>query len=408
VTALDASTLRRQPATTRLASTAVRDILTGKNISVALQATDDSLQLSVTGSPKDLETGLQLVHALLTDGVIEESALRVWKEEQIKRNTEAQTVPMIKAYEALAEAAYSADPRLQVLIPNDRIEAMELAAGQAWFDRLRKSAPIETAVVGEIDAKATVELVGRYLGSLPKRESGAAALDKLRTLKPYEGPWERHVNVATMTPLAGAIAGFMGCEGRDVHDSRALEVASNVLTSRLIERVREELGLVYSLRAINRPSPAYRDGGIFVTMAPCDPAKAGDVVDETHKIFAAFAETGPTEEELVNAKKQIENNLDESLREPRYWIAVLQDLNYHGRRLEDQKNVRQAFQAFTGEQVKDVFKKYYQPKRQFSVTAVPTAVKSESEPASKEESKDASKKSPEKTPEKAAAGAPRS
>ena len=88
-------------------------------------------------------------------------------------------------------------------------------------------------------------------------------------------------------------------------------------------------------------------------------------------MFKDFAEDGPTEEELENAKKQIDNNLDETMREPRYWSRTLQHLDLHGQDLNDQKTEKEAFPRFTAKQVQSVFAKYYKPERIFNVTAVP-------------------------------------
>ena len=170
-----------------------------------------------------------------------------------------------------------------------------------------------------------------------------------------------------------AIAGFLGCDSRNIHDLRALELASQTLTSRLIDRIREELSLVYSLHAGSSPGVAYEDSGLFITQSTCDPANASKVVDEAHRIFGSFADTGPTAEELENAKKQIKNNLDESMREPGYWLGVLRDLDYHDKSLEDEKAEPTAYEPYTTEEVMKVFRKYYKPKRLFSVTAVPIA-----------------------------------
>ena len=68
-----------QPATSRLSSTEIADLMTGKNIRVSAMPEGDALTVTVTGSPEDLETGLQLAHALITDGRIEESAFSNWR-----------------------------------------------------------------------------------------------------------------------------------------------------------------------------------------------------------------------------------------------------------------------------------------------------------------------------------------
>jgi zinc protease len=371
LTEVAATALRSQPATSRLTSTHVRDLMTGVNIGVRVGAAEDSFDVRVSGSPKALETGLQLAHALLTDGKIEDSAVKVWKQRDQQRRAMLKSMPEFQAFEVLAKDLYGGDPRHLPMLPEERVKAISAADAQAWFDRIRTTAPIEVAVVGEIQREDAMRLVEKYLGSLAQRERSATALDGLRKVNRAEGPLVRHVTVETVTPKAMAIAGFVGCHERSVFDNRALELASNVLSSRLVEAIRENLGLVYSLRAGNRPSVAYEDAGTFGTMTPCEPEKTAQVVAEIKKVYDAFRADGPTDEELGNAKKQIANHLDVEMREPGYWLGVLRDLHYHTRSLADEKAEATAYEKYSVEDIVNVFRKYYTPQRTFEVTAVP-------------------------------------
>ncbi|PYI87917.1 MAG: hypothetical protein DME26_04590, partial [Verrucomicrobia bacterium] len=146
-------------------------------------------------------------------------------------------------------------------------------------------------------------------------------------------------------------------------DARALQLAANILSSRLIKRVREELAIVYSIGASSSPSWTYQDAGRFASGAPCDPANANKVTDEVHKSFKEFAEKGPIAEELVNAKKQIANTLDTEMREPTFWWSILRHYDLHHRDLKRVKTIKQDYARYTGTEIQDVFRKYYIPPR---------------------------------------------
>ena len=369
--------LSRQPATHRLSSTNVRDLMTGKNISVRIFPGPDALYVMVSGAPEDLETGLQLVYGIMTDGKIEDSALDVWRKGRIEMLKRLQRFPEFKAAEALTDILTGGDPRLELAPTKQQIESMTQDAAQKWMQRICREAPIEVAIVGEIDKDRAMGLVAKYIGSLPKRDRSAARLDALRSLPRETGPYERRVDVDTITDKAMAIAGFISNEARNVYDTRAMELASKILTSRVIKEIRENRSLVYSIRARNAPSQAYRDAGRFMAQAPCNPVNADKVVEAAHDIFTGFAKSGPTDEELENAKKQIENNLDESMKEPRYWLSVLDDLTYRGKSLEDEKEERTAYRKYTTEDVTKVFRKYYTPQRVFRAVALPVKAKTD-------------------------------
>jgi zinc protease len=376
-----------EPATSRLSSTDIRDILTGKNIRVGTEGGrggmrggrgrgggmspgEDTVTITVQGSPKDLETGLQLAYALLTDGKIEDAAFKNWKLQTLQRLERMRTMPMFRAMETLMDLLSGGDPRRKFPTADD-VNRQSVAEAQAWYDRLCREAPVEVAVVGEVKLDEAMPLIERYIGSLPERSRSAKQLDKLRKLARPAGPLTRHVEMETITPQGIATAGFIAAEGRNTLDRRALELASQILSTRLIKHIREDEGLVYSIRARYQPSWIYDDSAQFLAGAPCDPDKAQMVAEQIHEHFADFTRNGPTEEELANAKKQVANNLDTEMKEPAYWWRILQHLDLHHRDLADEKVEKEAFQSYTTDQVKSVFQKYYAPSRQFTVTVVP-------------------------------------
>ncbi|MDX1951129.1 MAG: insulinase family protein [Verrucomicrobiota bacterium] len=366
-----ASLVLNEPATSRLTSADVRDLMTGRNINVSGGSGGDHLLITVTGSPLNLDSGLQLAHALLTDGKIEESAFRNWRLMSLQRFEDREKRPNFKAQEAMESLLSNNDPR-RVFYGKKELEALTLSKAQEWFDRIRTTAPIEVAVVGDIQWEEAQGLVEQYVGSLSKRERRSERIEALRKSPRPEGPLEKHVKVETVTPQAMALAGFAGSEARNIKDSRGLELASYILSSRLIKKIREELAIVYSIGANNSPSQIYLDAGRFLSGAPCDPAKVNQVNDEIHKIFEDFAKNGPTEEEVTNAKKQVDNSLEQGLREPSYWWGVLRTAHLRKWDVDSEKNIREDYQKFTGDEVKAIFAKYYKPTSIFRVTAVPT------------------------------------
>ncbi|MGD8453785.1 MAG: insulinase family protein [Phycisphaerae bacterium] len=359
-----------QPATSRLSSNDVIDIMTGKNVEVRAVPAEDAVVIRIQGSPADLEDGLRLVYALLQDAKLEEAAFTTWKQSLLQRLAMAQQRPDFKGFEAMRELMGGGDPRL-AMPTAERVERQTVAGGQAWIERLCKQAPIEVAIVGDIKLDRAQSLIEKYLGSLAPRERTAANLDPLRKLHRQAGPLKRRVEVPTVTDKAFFLYGFMSCDAVAVEESRLFHLAANIVTSRLIKRVREELSLVYTIQAQSEPSMAYLDNGLFFSYSPCDPAKIDEVVAETERVYREFAEKGPTDEELANARKQVETDLDTDMKEPEYWWGVLQGLEQHKMELAPLKTIRADFAGYTAEQVRAAFAKYYTPERTFVVTAAP-------------------------------------
>jgi zinc protease len=361
----------RQPATGRLRSSDIVDIMTGKKVQVAGNVKEDTLTFFAWGSPKDIELGLQLIHALITDGKIEESVFRNWQQAALTRWEDNQKNTRYRAYERLYKTISGDDPRWRML-DKATIESQSIPRAQAWLERICANGPIEVAVVGDMLLRDVQPMIEQYIGSLPARPRSNDRLATLRMLQRPAGPLVENVQVETMTPKAMMLYGFMSADQSDAADVRVMELASYTLDSRLIEEIREDKGMAYSIQAKNQPSAAYKDSGFMVSAAPCEPGGSSDFAMQVEVIFDDFAEYGPSETELENAKKQVANDLDNRLKEPAYWFTQIQHLTLHDRSLEEFYDLEEKYAAITKDDILRVFNKYYNAERKFTILAEPT------------------------------------
>lgn len=348
-----------RPATSKLSSVQIRDLMTGKKARVSGRADQDTLTLVVSGDPADLEAGMQLAYLMLTDPVIEPAAFDQWKEGEKQNIASRKVNPGGVLRETVATAFYPNDELRPKPLEIDQVQRIRLDAAQAWLRKIIAEAPIEVAVVGDVTKSKAEKLVERYLGSLTARarinDKTLAALRKI--IRPA-GPIsvERRINVKTRQ--AFVMNGFFGADLQNVRDSRLLVMAARVLSTRMNAVLREEKQLVYSIGASSQPGSEYPGFGLFVARAPTDPTKAEALVAALDQMYAAFAKKGPTEDELGVAKKQLANLLDESMKEPDFWISRLSILDYRGLTLDNLVGAPAEYRRFTAEEIRDCVARY--------------------------------------------------
>jgi zinc protease len=363
-----------RPATGSLSSTNIRDLLTGRKVSVSGRSGLDTMALTVSGSPADLEEGMQLAHLLLTDPVVEPAAFDQWKEQQRQvldlrgRQIELAFVDLV------TDTIYPEGEHRVRPLTGAQIDALTRDAAEAWLRALVASAPIEVSVVGDIPRERALELVLTYLGSLRERPRiSAATLAERRAIARPRGPLTARRSVPTQTDKALALVGFFGAERRNVQDTRLLNAAARILSTRMIRSIREERQLVYSIGVESSPALEFPGYGTVEAYSFTDPGKVEELVAAVRAMYDDFARDGPTEDEMRTMRKQMANTLDERMREPSFWSRVVSTSTYRGWSLDDTVGEPAAYEAMTGAEVREAFARYRTPGATFEIAATPGA-----------------------------------
>ena len=352
------------PATSRFLSTALRDFMTGKKVDVSMDQTADTVSLQVSGAPEALEDGLQLAYLLLREATIEPASVELWKRQQLQNLEARRTQVSALTQEAAALVLSGNDPRQQVLTP-DQVEARsrEIPQAQAWLNNLLRSAPMEVAIVGDLPIDRALTLAATYLGSLPSRPRTDSSLDALRQVAGFTGPMKQIVSVDTITPRAQPILMWRSAPWRDVKGRRLSFLAARILERRVREEIREKHGLTYSTATYARPAKVYPAMSALYVHFTTDPDKTSQAVQLARVVVETFASEGPTDDEMETVRRQMRHSVETMLQEPRFWVNLLSDLDYHGTNLEDVHGLIDKLMAYTKDDIAIAIKQTVQPER---------------------------------------------
>ncbi len=380
-----------RPATKSLPSSDIREIMTGKKVNVrggggfggggrggrgggGGGAGGSTLSLSISGSPEELETGFQLAYLLLTEPKIEAAQFVQFQTTMKQALEESMKNPMAFGARLASALPYPDDEVRTTPVTAEQIEKLTLEGSQAWLEKLIKESPIEVSIVGDLPKEKAIELATRYLGSLPAREKvSPSTYASLRQLKRPKGARVMEKTLDTPTKQAFVLSGFYGCDESNVADARALTMASRVLSTRMVKEVREDAQLVYSIGAGSRPASTFPGFGVFSSSAPTEPSKAAPLAAKLTEMYEVFAKSGPSEEELDVARKQMANTLEESVKDPSYWSGKIGQMTYRGTKLDDVASEAEAYQAITTTQVHQAFAKYWSKDNAIVLVVKPAA-----------------------------------
>ena len=217
-----------------------------------------------------------------------------------------------------------------------------------------------------------MELLTRYIGALPSRDRASSNLySDLRKLSRPGGPRVFEKSIETPTAQAFVLSGFYGADETNRADARALSMASRILSTRMIEEVREKDQLVYSIGASSRSGfDLSRLRGLLRRRAT-DPPKVPALVEKLASMYETFAKDGPTDDEMNVAKKQMAVTYEEQLKNPSFWSGRLSQLTFRGVSLDDLMSEPDSYQTMSAQDVQDTFAKYYAKDKSIIVIVKP-------------------------------------
>jgi zinc protease len=156
---------------------------------------------------------------------------------------------------------------------------------------------LKIGIVGNIDAREAGALVDKVFGALPAK----ASLQKIDVAGPQG--LGRVVAVDLDVPQSVVVLGGAGIPRKDP-DFMAAYLVNHILgggsfSSRLYREVREVRGLAYSVYSMLLPLD---HSALFLTSTATRADRTGQTLAVVEQEIRRLAESGPTEEELANAK----------------------------------------------------------------------------------------------------------
>ena len=275
---------------------------------VALQSSVDTFTEGLFGSASttDLEVLFQLIHLGMTQPRVDAIALEQYLDDEMPYAADPSIDPDHAGFVTLLNARYD-DPRY--LLPTvDSLNSVTVEdVERVVRDRFGDASDFSFAFSGDFDVDEMIELSRRYLGTLPST-GRVESVDYVEP-SPPPGIVAEQTN-AGEGEQAEVIFLFTAPATPDRRDDVAAQIVQEIVTARLTDTVREELGDSYSPYAmVQLTSGATPNAESFMSNTT-----GVDLVDE---VVAAVLEqledlrsSGPTEAEFAAATEVVRQELD--------------------------------------------------------------------------------------------------
>ena len=312
----------------KFTATDLRKQLSGKNASVSLDIDDYMLGVDGHGSPKDLETIMQLIYLRFTAPRFSKDDYDVIMNQYRPYIENAQTNPDYISGVERQKTLYGNHFRRQQLTPAilDKVKFEHIEP--IYKALYSNAANFTTYIVGNVDLATLKPLVEKYIGSLPvSKKLIKMADDGVRAVK---GEVVNDFKVKMQQPKVGVTRIFTGDIDYTMKNRVAMNVLSQVLRSRYTISIREEKGGTYSVGVGGRVFADYKPWYQLIVLFDTNEQMADElsqiVIDEIKKI----ATEGPNKEDVEKTRKYLLKEYENQLQMNGNWVDWLDLYNYRG------------------------------------------------------------------------------
>lgn len=248
---------------------------------------------------------------------------------------------------------------------------------QNWVIPALKNDYLELSIVGDIETDMVIPLLQRTIGSLPKRATTLPEFTAERQIENLpKAPMEQRYTFESRVPTGSAMTAWRttGFNKNNIGTIRRLGVLSSILSNRMREKIREELGEAYSPYAGFQPSDAHPQLGYILALSPGKPEQAERVGKIIIEIADKLAREGATEDEFKRAVAPRLSELKKSLRQNSYWLStVMSKSQAQPYRLDWARERDQDYKKMNLEEINALAKQYLGKENAFRFEIIPEA-----------------------------------
>ncbi|MCL2028213.1 MAG: insulinase family protein, partial [Bacteroidales bacterium] len=221
--------------------------LAGKQVSVGASVSDDYESIRGNGSPRDLETIMQLIYLYATAPRFDQEAFDAWFAQQQALLQNLALNPMVAFQDTLYTRLYGDQPRAipWVFKPEDMEKIDYKKAIELYNDRFKDMSDFTFTFVGNIEEETFIPLMEQYIASLPNLNRKESHKDN--NVRPLIGIRQAHFNREMQTVKTSIVKAYTGDADYTPENVLRFQMLNQILDLIFTEEIREKEGGTYGV-----------------------------------------------------------------------------------------------------------------------------------------------------------------
>lgn len=310
-------------------STDVAKYLKGKQVSVSGDLSTYNREIKGSTTVKDLPTAMELIYATFTEPAIdeEEFASLLNQLNAVLANQEAN--PQFIFQQDLYKTIFN-DPRREMITTSllgqvNREEILNIVKSN-----VANAADFDFYFVGDIDMDAFKPLVEQYIATLPADAATATrSFEPVASLEVQKGSATDKFTTKMETPQTYVAVIETGNLPFTSKNAKLASIAAQIMSKRLNDKVREEMGAVYSIGAQGSLSRLADMNASVESVFPMKPEMLDDVLAYIASCFEDMTEN-VTAEELAKVTEYMVKTAQENKEKNSPWLDAMTRASLNG------------------------------------------------------------------------------
>ncbi|MFC0204325.1 M16 family metallopeptidase [Novosphingobium soli] len=299
-------------------------ISTGRKMGFNFEVQDAAFELSAETRPQDLADQLYLFAAKLDLPRWDVNPfLRAKAAAKIQYATFA-TSPQGVLNRDLQYYQRGQDARFGTPTP-EQIEATTPEGFKRVWSKTLTQGPVEVQIFGDFDKTAAIAALEKTFGALKARAPApsSAALAKIEVPRPSDKPITL-VHHGDPDQAAAVISWPTGGGTMGIRESRQLEILTQLFTNRLMNAVREKLGVSYAPYVYSTWPVDLSAGGSITAMAQLDPKSVPVFFQTADEIAQDLIANPPSADELALVTEPLRQQVTRAASSTSFFMSQLE------------------------------------------------------------------------------------
>jgi zinc protease len=305
-------------------------MLTGKVVGVSPYIGELEHGVSASGSPKDLETMMQLMYLYYTAPRFEASEFEAGFNQVKAIIPNLLKQPNMVFSKVLQETMLSNSPR-RPFISEEMLEKVSIENIKKGYTQLMAAQTgLKVYITGNVNLEELKPMVEKYIGSLPAlSRKGTSWVDE--GIQAPKGIQKNHFTTPMETPKTSVAIIYNGTMEKNLENDVKMSVLSSVLDQLYTKTIREDEGGTYGVSTMaeigGEPKPEFAIMIIFDT----DETKAPKLIELAKQGLKDIAQNGPNAEYVTKARENMIKAFPERQIHNSYWHNLAYQWYSHGR-----------------------------------------------------------------------------